>query len=136
MQGRCRKKPGPVPGLKPGLKPGPKLGPRPRPRLGLGPGPGPGPGPGLGRYLGASRAGSVVGAGAGAAGPTPPPSGAEVVSGAGLLIDSVIIPMVQPLALSRMASSALTALTYFVLSSASKKMTGGPCVASLLFARR
>src|SRR2546430_1267393 len=65
-------------------------------------------------------------------------SGAGAVGGAGgavsLLIDSVIIPMVHPDELSRIASSAFTARTYFVLSSASKKMTGGPCVASLLLA--
>src|SRR6202022_4654034 len=68
-------------------------------------------------------------------------SGAAVAPGAGAccascLMLSVIIPMVHPEDESRIASSAFTALTYFALSSASKKMTGGPCVASLLFATR
>ena len=49
---------------------------------------------------------------------------------------SVIIPIVQPLEESRIVSSAFTARTYLALSSASKKMTGGPCVASLFFASR
>ena len=60
-----------------------------------------------------------------------PGVGAGAVS---LLIDSVIIPIVHPDELSRMESSAFTTRTYFALSSASKKMTGGPCVASLLLA--
>src|SRR5207302_2165739 len=55
---------------------------------------------------------------------------------ASCLMLSVIIPIVHPLDESRIASSAFTARTYFALSSASKKMTGGPCVASLLLASR
>src|SRR3954451_22979287 len=75
--------------------------------------------------------GGSEGAGAGVAPGCSPPGCAGAVSA---LMLSVIMPMVHPLEESRMASSALTARTYFVLSSASKKMTGGPWVASLLFA--
>src|SRR5437763_302361 len=62
--------------------------------------------------------------------------GAVSPAGAWLAIFSVIIPIVHPAELSRMRSRPLMARSYFALSSASKKMTGGPCVASLAFAAR
>ena len=67
------------------------------------------------------------------------PSGAApgAVSPAGAdVIFSVIIPIVQPGELSRMRSSPLMARSYFALSSASKKMTGGPWTPSFAFAAR
>src|SRR2546426_5421687 len=85
-------------------------------------------------YFGASGAGGV-----GVAPGCCSPPGAPGVAGGccdSCLMLSVIIPIVQPLEESRIASSAFTARTYFALSSASKKMTGGPCVASLLLASR
>src|SRR5205823_11094420 len=62
--------------------------------------------------------------------------GAVSPAGGWLEIFSVIIPIVHPGELSRMRSRPLMARSYFDLSSASKKMTGGPCVASLAFAAR
>src|SRR5207237_3178083 len=67
--------------------------------------------------------GGLGGVGAPGVGGAPPSS---------VLIFSVIIPIVQPTLLSaelsRAASSAFTARPYFALSSASKKITGGPCL--------
>src|SRR2546421_795796 len=88
------------------------------------------------RYFGASG----VGGGGVAPGCCSAPAAPGAPGAAGCcdscLMLSVIIPIVQPLDESRIASSAFTARTYFALSSASKKMTGGPCVASLLLASR
>src|SRR5207248_2306184 len=49
---------------------------------------------------------------------------------------SVIMPIVQPGELSRMRSRPFIARKYFALSSASKKITGGPWVASFALAAR
>jgi len=67
---------------------------------------------------------------------SPPGVAGAAAPCASCLMDSVIIPIVHPLDESRIASSAFTARRYFALSSASKKMTGGPCVASFDFATR
>src|SRR5438270_9193906 len=95
----------------------------------------------VGRYFGGfAGAGSVGAAGPGAPGAPgaggAPPGGVGSVPDAALASFSVIMPIVHPGELSRIKSKPFIAREYFALSSASKKMTGGPCVASFDFAAR
>src|SRR3954467_1663738 len=84
-------------------------------------------------YFGGSPAGGVA---PGGVAPGAAPSAGGAGAAASCLMLSVITPIVHPLAESRIASSAFTARPYLVLSSAWKKMTGGPCVASFAFTSR